>query len=368
MIDTPPDLKGTIRVEIDGKKYKTYSKMYKRRWLINYATKALTSKYLIPDVKNQYVKISPKLSIGTHKIKITYSGDEIYPSRTVEYTLRVTAKIETDKFEFDGSKKVSLELPKNAKGKLVLKFYDSKKKLVKTFNQKLKNGKAKIVIPKKFYGKFSKVIAEYNGNTYKVKRKVMKGITINPPIKIPRSMLQGEKRYISINVPGKKGVLKVYIYKYKKNGDFTLEEYAKTLVKGKAKISLSKFTDDTEISHTEFVETLKNGKKVTYTEYETPMIYKPFYITYTKNQSKAQLTIQSRTKGGKLLKNKYINVKVHNKFAKKVKTNKNGVAEINIPKKYTAKTYKITVRYKKTSVTETVKLRKLKFEYSNVLK
>lgn len=359
LITAPPNLKGTISVEIDGRKYKTYSKVYKRKFYVVY-NKCLTTKCIIPDnVKNQYVKLSPKLSIGKHKIKITYSGDEIYPSRSVEYTLIVKAKIKTDPFYLDNSKKISLELPKNAKGKLVLKFYDSEKKLVKTFTKKLKKGKAKIVIPKKFYGKFSKVVATYSGKDYKVKKEVMKSVTINPPIKIPRSMLQGERKFISINLPGKKGVLKLYIYKYKKNGDFELKGYSSRLVKGKAKISLSRFTAETEVSHIEFVETLKNGGKVTYTDYEYPMIYKPLDISHINlHYGKAEITIQGHKKGGKILKNKYITIKINNKFVKKVKTNKYGVADFKIPKKYKPKTYTITAKYKKNSISEKIKIKK----------
>lgn len=361
LIIAPPDLKGTVSVEIDGRKYKTYSKTYKRRYYINYKANCISNKCIMPynNIKNQYVKLSPKLSIGKHKIKITYSGDGIYPSRSVEYTITVRAKIEAESFYLGDSRKISLELPKNAKGKLVLKFYDSKHKLVKTFTQKLKNGKAKIVIPKKFYGRFSKVVAKYNGKDYKVKSEVMKGVTINPPINIPKTMLEGEKKFISINLPHKKGVLKLYIYKYKKNGDFKLKEYSRKLFKGKAKISLSRFNDETEMSHVEFVETLKSGKKVTYSDYSICMIYKPLSISYLNlHYGKAQITIQAYKKGGKILKNKYITIKINDKFVKKVKTNKYGVANFKIPKKYKPKTYKLTAKYKKNSITEKIKIKK----------
>lgn len=349
MIITPINIKGKVSVEIDGKKYNTYIKTYKSHYI----------RCVVLNTKNQYVKLSPKLSIGKHKIKIIYPGDELYPSRSVEYELTVVPRILINAFYGDSKKKISLELPKNAKGKLVLKFYDSKKKLVKTFTKKLRNGKAIIIIPKKFYGKFSKVVAKYSGHDYKVPKEVMKDIIIDPPISVPKTMLQGEKKFVSIKLRGKKGVLKLYMYTYSDDEDTKEKVYTKRLVKGKAKISLSRFTDKNDINYIEFVETLKNGKKVTYNVYKSCSIFKPLYITHDKlYQGNAEIRIQAYKKGGKILKNKRITIKINGKFIKKVKTNKYGYVDFKIPKKYKPKKYRLTVKYKKNSLTERIRIYK----------
>jgi hypothetical protein len=83
------------------------------------------------------------------------------------------------------------------------------------------------------------------------------------------------------------------------------------------------------------------------------------YITHDKlYQGNAEIRIQAYKKGGKILKNKRITIKINGKFVKKVKTNKYGYVDFKIPKKYKPKKYRLTVKYKKNSLTERIKIHK----------
>ncbi|MBQ9025670.1 MAG: hypothetical protein IJ104_04735 [Methanobrevibacter sp.] len=338
-IINPYDLDGKIYVEIDGKKF------------------TATSRVIPDDVDwiDHYVKFNSALTIGKHKVVITYYGDKVYPAKTVECDIIVAPKIIGEKWQIEQREKISLQLPKNAKGSLVLYLYNSKNKIVKKFTKKFKKGKASLTVPKNFYGKFSKAVIKYNGKDYKVKKVVVKNIIIKPIVKVPKYMLQGEKKYVSIKLPGKKGVLKLYVSVYKK-GKYKTKVYSKKLVNGKAKISLSKLKVRDDIINIRFIETLKSGKKVSYYIYERCEILKPLKIQvfnpYTESED---VEIYAYKSGGKALAGKYITIKINNKFVKKVKTNKNGYVAFSIPTKYKSSTFKLTAHYKKNIASAKIK-------------
>lgn len=337
-IFTPYYGTGSIKVLIDGKAYSTYK-----------------------NADGYFVKLNPLLSIGKHKISITYLGEDRYPERTAEQTLTVIGKIKIPTSKFTNNEVISIKLPAKAIGSLVVKVYNYKGKVVKTFTQKLVNGKASISFSKyKFYGTYSYITAKYTGKDYKVSNEIMDEVTINPPIVLTKKMLKGEKKYLSINLPGKKGVLKLYYQVKDKSGTYVTKVLSKKLVDGKAKISIPKLATGTHDIKVKFIETLKNGKKDSYVYYRKLTVVKPLKITSAKKlyYGTAKVQIQAYKSGGKALVGKYITIKINKKIVKKVKTNSKGVATFKIPKKYKPNTYKITAIYNKYTTSKKIRIYK----------
>lgn len=333
---------GDFNVSIDGRKYSTYSKN-------------------VEGYKCYYVKLSPLLSIGKHNVSLTYLGDERYPCKSVEGILNVYGKIKIPTSKFTNNEVISIKLPAKAKGSLIVKVYNSKNKLVKKFTQALVNGKASISFSKnKFYGSYSKIVATYTGSDYKVSAESMNKVTINPPIILTKKMIKGEKKFLSINLAGKKGVLKLYYKTTNRYGTYKSHVLSKKLVNGKAKIAIPALPAGTHDLKVKFIQTLKSGKKVTYVYNRQLQVLKPLKISSDKKlyYGTAKIKVQAYKSGGKVLAGKYIKIKINNKLVKKVKTNKNGIATFKIPAKYKPNSYKITALYDKYITSKTIKIYK----------
>ena len=337
-----------VTVYIEGKKYEINNR-------------------LIQDDHNwyyHYVNLPKNLAIGTYKIKLTYAGDVNFTKKTVESTFSVKGVIQFSDFRFDSEKKnVSLTLPKNAKGNLVVEIYDSNNKSLKNITKKLVNGTAAIpLINSGVYGEYLRVIAKYTGTDYSVIGSDKNYITINPKISVPAKMLEGEKKYVSINLPGKEGTLKLYMDVYYNS---TYKEVTKTytaqLVNGKANISLSKFKSGSKIFFISFIEKLSNGSSVSYiyNSYSDFEILKPLNIVTSSIYYGGSVKIQAYKAGGKPLAYKYITVKINGKTFKKVKTNKNGLATVKLGSKYTPKKYTVTAVYGKNKVSKKIKVKQV---------
>ena len=310
-----------------------------------------------------YVKL-PKLAIGTHKITLTYSGDDKYPKKTVESSFIVKGVIKFTDFRFDSVRKtVSLALPKNANGYLVVQIFDKNNKSLKSINKKLVNGTAAIsLINSGVYGENLRVVAKYTGTDYSVGVEDKDYIIINPKISVPSKMLQGEKKYVSINLPGKEGTLKLYMDVYYNSTHKQVEKtYTAKLVDGKAKISLSKFKAGSKIFFISFTEKLSDGSTVSYlyNDYYDFKILKPLNIVTSSIYYGGSIKIQAYKAGGKPLAYKYISIKINGKFFKKVKTNKNGLAKVKLGSKYTPKKYNITAVYGKNKVSKKIKVKQV---------
>lgn len=331
-----------VTVYIDGKKY------------------AINNR-LIHDDHNfyyHYVKL-PKLAVGTYKIKLTYAGDKNLPKKTVETTFKVEGVIKFNAFTFGAVKdNISLLLPKSAKGSLSVQIFDSNNKSLKTLTQKLVNGSAAISLYNKgVYGENFKVIAKYTGTDYDVADYEYDYVIINPTISVPAKMLVGEKKYVSINLPGKEGTLKVFI----DLASGTTKTYTANLVGGKASISLSKLKVGDKIWFISFLEKLSNGSSVSYyyNGYRDFEILKPLNIVTNYTYYGGSVKIQAYKAGGKPLAYKYISIKINGKFFKKVKTNKNGIAKVKLGSKYTPKKYNITAVYGKNKVSKKIKVKQV---------
>ena len=90
--------------------------------------------------------------------------------------------------------------------------------------------------------------------------------------------------------------------------------------------------------------------------YKTCDILKPFsFLPLHIDEGNDLVEIHAYKTGAKDLKGKYISVKINNKFFKKVKTDKYGIAKLSMPLKYKSKTVKLTAQYKKNIVSEKIK-------------
>ncbi len=321
-----------LSVKIDGK---SYNEIFNRTEIISTED----------DTRNIfYVKISPNLIVGNHTCQLIYSGDEKYPARSVEYVLLIMADFNPVHDGFNDG--VTLKLPANAKGNLKLYAYDFKDetKLVSTYTQKLVNGEATVSFEKLGLGWFSKVIAKYTGTDYLVNDYVYGTAYVCPKFSIPKTMYQGDSKYVSLNLPGKNGTLKIKVWDA--IGESTAKVYSAKLVNGTAKISLSSLKAGKYSIDLIFIETLSDGKKVEYDSSKNLNVFKQVkFITsnstiyYGDGKYKVKLTNSS----GKALAGKYVSFKINGKYITKVKTNKTGWAVFKIPTKYLPKKYKFTV-------------------------
>lgn len=321
----PDDAKGSLTVLIDGVKYNLYNR-------------TVESDH---DFIEYYIKLPSDLKVGSHNLTLNYAGDSKYPAREFNSTLNVRAYLEVP-YSFESPKdKIILKLPKDAKGSLIVKIYDDNNKLVKTFTKKLSNGEASISFTD-FYGFYGKIVAQYNGTDYPSETVERDSVNIYPPISTPDNFYKGQKKTISMNLPGKTGTLKVYI---DKSTAFEEKPYTAKLVNGKASFALKDYAAGRYYVGIQFIETT-GGKTQKYFWYREFTVYKPVKFTpssssiyYGNGKYKVKLTNSS----GNALAGQYVSFKINGKYIAKVKTNKSGWAVFKIPTKYVPKTYKFTV-------------------------
>lgn len=322
--------------------------------------------YASKPAKTFYQITVPKLDVGTHTVHIAFEGDSRYAPRTLDCQLSVYPKFHV----YDGSYAVKggsyhnsptgvgLKVPTYEEGKVVVKFYNTKNKLVKTVSKKIVEGKAYV----SFYankvaaGKYKKVVVKYSGKNFKVKTLTLKKVIILPKIKLPHLMLQGGKKYISVKkAPCKRGVMKIFMGIKLKNGKYKAKAYSKRFTNGKVRFSLSKVRAGV-LNSLVFVEKLKNGKKVTYRYNPALEVLKSVMVRSIDYFGKIGVDINTYKSGGKPLANKYVSIKVNGKFVKKVKTDRNGHALFLMSSNFGPGSYKVTATYKKCSDTERVKI------------
>lgn len=333
-ITAPSNLQNIPQVKVNGVSYK------------------VNTEYDDDENKYYYITFNSVLNVGDYPIEISYGGDSRFPAKTVKDILSVRGHINIHYW----SPWADIKLPKNANGNMVVDIYDYSGKIIKTVKQKVSNGQATIKFSKTgVYGIFPYVVVRYDGSDYKVENAIMKDIPIGPDIKIPESMIVGEKKYITLDLPGKEGKLMVTAHaaKYKK--------YTVNLVNGKASISLANWAAGKYSISITFNEKLSNGSTQKYFDHYDMIILDHINIMNPDSiyYGSAKIKLQCYGEKGKVLANKYLTVKVNGKALKKIKTNKKGVAYIKLSKKYTPKNYKITVTYMKYKITQKVKVKQV---------
>ncbi|WP_405267631.1 hypothetical protein [Methanobrevibacter sp.] len=134
------------------------------------------------------------LKFGDNKYTFTYSGDDNYKSKVVSGVVTTYPEIiiPYDVY-YNEPANVTLNLPTNAKGNLVVKFSD------KTYKAKVSNGKAVVLIPSTDLGYFD-IEAYYDGTDYEV-REMFDCVSIYPSVTLSRCMWVKDKNSVVFEVP-----------------------------------------------------------------------------------------------------------------------------------------------------------------------
>ncbi len=225
-IEIPKDGTGCATVSIDGKNPQVFKEFFnapKAEGLIRTIT--------LSDLK-----------VGTHKITLSYSDDK-YPLKTIEREFKILAKYiisGANSVEYKTDTDISLILPPNATGNLVIDINGDKKSI------KLVNGKAKYSLKNLTPGYYD-ITAYYDGNDYKVEPVNMndydEGFLVWPSIDDGNygTFNVGEDNIVSIEIQKEaKGKINVKIEKENEDYDYEIVKTSSiNLIDGKGSISLS---------------------------------------------------------------------------------------------------------------------------------
>ena len=225
-IEIPKDGTGCATVSIDGKNPQVFKEFFN-------APKA--------DGLIRAITLSD-LKVGTHKITLSYSDDK-YPLKTIEREFKILAKYiisGVDSVEYKTDTDISLILPPNATGNLVVDINGEKKSI------KLVNGKAKYSLKNLTPGYYD-ITAYYDGNDYKVEPVNMndpdEGFLVWPSIDDDNygTFNVGEDNIVSIEIQKEaKGKINVKIEKENEDYDYEIVKTSSiNLIDGKGSISLS---------------------------------------------------------------------------------------------------------------------------------
>ena len=225
-IEIPKDGTGCATVSIDGKNPQVFKEFFG-------ASKAegLIRGIFLSDLK-----------VGTHKITLSYSDDK-YPLKTIEREFKILAKYKitpANSVEYKTDNDISLILPPNATGNLVVDINGAKKTI------KLVKGKAKYSLTNLTPGYYD-ITAYYDGNDYEVEPVNMndydEGFLVWPSIEDGNygTLNVGEDNIVSIEIQKEaKGKMNVKIEKENEDYDYEIVKTSSiNLIDGKGSVSLS---------------------------------------------------------------------------------------------------------------------------------
>ena len=277
---------------------------------------------------------------GNYSMFISYSGDDrFYPlNKTVNFTIDYHINIPY-MFKYKSDAKVSLKLPEDAGGKLLVcvdgKLYDSAE-----FNR----GYAEIGLGLLSIGPHE-ITAKYNGSDYNVSSKSLK-VQISPKIDFKYPVTVGEDEYITVEVPKNSTGYVIFHINDKefkvmiKNG---IARYSlKKLKVGEYDIDIDYYGDDG-------VKSLTNWAMVD--------IVKPkLKILESKSTFRGvNVKIKLSTHNGKPVASKWVSVKFKGKTYK-VKTNKKGILTFKKSLKLKIRKYSMKITYNGVSFTKKIKI------------
>ena len=225
-IEIPKDGTGCATVSIDGKNPQVFKQFFD----------APKAEGLIREI------VLSDLKVGTHKITLSYSDDK-YPLKTIEREFKILAEYKimpANSVEYKKDNDISLILPSNATGNLVVDINGEKKSI------KLVNGKAKYSLKNLTPGYYD-ITAYYDGNDYKVEPVNMndfdEGFLVWPSIEVDNygTLNMGEENTVSIEIQKEaKGKMNVKIEKENEDYDYEIVKTSSiNLIDGKGSISLS---------------------------------------------------------------------------------------------------------------------------------
>ncbi len=282
------------------------------------------------------------LKKGNYTVYIEYVGDEKYYRYSTTTYLVVDYDIEAPTYiTYNDGEEISLTLPRDAAGNLVVLINNAVYKSVK-----LSKGKASIAVSRLAPGKYS-LVSYYSGSDYEVES-VNSTLTVDPDMYYPCNMDVGDDEYIGIYCP--KNTRGYVIFKYNN------KQVRVNIKNGVAKLDLSNF----KVGDYEFDIVYVDLKGYTttlwadiYVSYTTPKIKASNADAYVGEKNKYTFKLIKRN--GSPIKNRYVTVKIAKKTYK-VKTNSRGMASIYLPKLKIG-TYKIYLKSGKLKTTKRIHVR-----------
>lgn len=172
-------------------------------------------RYSAPLIRGIATISLPALGIGNHNVNIFYSGDKNHVSRSYDTTFIVFAAISgpAENYVFNEDADISLQLPSNAKGNLLVTLDGNE-----IGNVKLVNGFAKVSLPKfNVLNENHEVHAEYTGDDYNLwwGDYNLHSSYRSPSVKIESEMIVNHEYTLSFEVPSTySGSLTVYVPGY----------------------------------------------------------------------------------------------------------------------------------------------------------
>lgn len=301
-------------------------------------------------IVNNIIEIDiSKLLAGNYTLNIDFQGDDkFYPlNKSYNFTIDYNFKIPWFA-EYKGSSVISLNLPKDANGQLVV-YVDGK--LFKS--SRMNNGYAEVRMDSLAPGVYDMSI-RYDGNDYSLDS-VDTVILATPKVTAPYKFRAGENKYVKLEVPK---TCKGYVI-FEIDG----KRHKVTIKNGIAKYSLKNLKPGEHEIYAEYYgadgyEDLSSWVDVTV---KKPLVKLTLNKVKIKKSAKKLVLKATLKVNGKKVKGKVVKFKF-NKKTYKVKTNKKGIAKLTITKKvlkklkvgkkvtykasYCGKTVKKTVRVK----------------------
>ena len=155
------------------------------------------------------------LDMGAHVITVSHPGEGDFYPLEIEKTVEVSAKIDVpSQSNFGEDEKISLVLPQDAKGKLVLYRYDESSKSysqVATLELKLYGNNMIAEIPLSNLGIGDHNLRlSYSGSDYNV-TDIFSKVSVDLDVAYDKEIQYGRKSTMTVNVPNASGDIVVYV-------------------------------------------------------------------------------------------------------------------------------------------------------------
>lgn len=280
---------------------------------------------------------------GNYSIFISYRGDDkFYPlNKTVNFTIDYYINIPYA-FHYKSDAKITLELPKDAKGELMV-YVDG----ALFESAKFSKGYAEVKLGLLGIGSHN-IVAEYNGSDYNVSSQSRR-ISVSPKVDFNYQITVGEDEYITVEVPKSSTGHVIFTINDKeynvqiKNG---IAKYSlKSLKTGEYDVFIDYYGDDgvQDFSNWVMLDVKKPKVKIMSDE-----------SSFRGVNVKVKLSAQN----GKAIAYKSAKIKFNGKTYK-VKTNRNGIITFKKSMKLKNKKYTMKIIYKGAAVTKKLKIRPL---------
>lgn len=279
---------------------------------------------------------------GNYSLFISYEGDDkFYPlNKTVEFTIDYTIILPFI-FKYKSEAKVTLKLPNDAKGELVV-YSDGALFGSAKFNK----GYAEVKLGSLAIGPH-KIEAEYNGTDYTVASQSGR-VSVSPKIDFNYPVTVGEDEYITVEVPKSSTGYIIFTI----NG----KEYKVQIRDGIAKYSIKKL----KVGEYDVDVYYYGDDGVKSSSWVMVEVVKPKIKTISSESNFKGVNVKMKlsTHNGKALASKWVRIKFNGKTYN-VKTSKKGILTFKKSLKLKIKKYTIKITYNGASLTKKIKVKPL---------